>query len=281
MRLRKLLDLYSEQRDVEPGTKKWLAVALGRFERHLARPAELADLNDAALNEWVAAEIASGSIARRTVKGYRGGVIMLWRFAVEEDLVDRPPFKLRRIKLPKMVPCAWHPSEAASLLPLARLMGGNYACGVSKAAFWTALILAIWDSGLRLGDALRIKAGDFNASGAGCIIQKKTGWPKPFQFSAAAIVAIRAIQDPARPLVFGGIVSKKTIYKTMNKLAKSAGLSGGTKKLRKSGATAAEQATPGSATGYLGHKTRQMAYDSYVDPRLLADCARTPPPLLT
>jgi hypothetical protein len=130
MRLRKLLDLYSEQRDVEPGTKKWLAVALGRFERHLTRPAELADLNDAALNEWAAAEIASGSIARRTVKGYRGGVIMLWRFAVDEDLIDRPPFKLRRIKLPKMIPCAWHPAEAASLLPLAQMMTGNYACGV-------------------------------------------------------------------------------------------------------------------------------------------------------
>lgn len=277
MKLKELVKLYAEQRDADLSTVKWLLVILRKFELHLGREAEIVDLTDSAVNGWSAAMLSDNKLARRTVHSYRRGLLILWRFALDENLTDRPVYKIRRIKLPKLIPRAWSQTEAESLLPQPKSLPGTYPCGIRKSSFWLALLLAIWDSGLRIGDLLRLKFSDFNASGVGCVVQKKTGWPKPFKFSHATMLAIAAIQTDGRQLVFGEIISRKTIYKTMRKLSKAAGLAGGTKKLRKSGATAVEMKRRGSATPYLGHQDQQMAYDFYVDPTLLNDSIQPPP----
>lgn len=277
MSVRDLLNRYAEQRDADPSTVKWLLVILRKFELHLGREASIDDLVDSTVNEWSAAMLSAEKLARRTVHSYRRGLLILWRFAIEAGLTDKPLFRLRRIKLPKLIPRAWAQVEAERLLPQSKNLRGTYKCGISKASFWLALLLAIWDSGLRIGDLLRLKFSDFNAVGIGCIVQKKTGWPKPFNFSRTTMLAIEATRTDGRELVFGGIVSRKTIYKTMRRLSKAAGLSGGTKKLRKSGATAVEVNRRGGATSYLGHQDQQMAYDFYVDPTLLNDSIQPPP----
>lgn len=280
MYVRDLLLRYAEQRDAERSTIDWLRLILRRFEAHLGRQARIADLNDDAVNKWTNGMIDAALIARRTIHGYRRGLLILWRFAIDQGIVDSPPCRLRRIKLPKLIPSAWEQTKAAELLPHAAKLTGKYKQQTQKSVFWTALILAIWDAGLRLGDCLKLRWSDFNASGVGCLRQNKTSWPKPFRLSPAALEAMEALRRPGNDLVFGKIVSRRTIYKTMGKLTSAAGLVGGTKKLRKSGATAVEKISRGSATPYLGHKTQQMAYDFYVDPTLLDDNIKSPPPLI-
>lgn len=270
---------YAAQRDVAPNTAKWLRYVAARYSRWLGRQAEASDLSDESLNAWLAALLAE-PVARRTARSYRGALVMLWRFAIETDLIDAQPKRLRRIKVPPLVPCAWTEQEVLRLLDQAMAMLGRYRCGVARSTFWAALILAIWESGLRIGDLLGLRRDQVNADGIGVVVQKKTGWPIVFQLSSRTMRLIRELESDDRPLIFGKIICRKSVFAAMRRLTKSAGLSGGTKKIRKSGATAVERREKGSAMAYLGHKTPGLAYQFYVDPRLTGQQKPTPPPLM-
>ena len=65
----------------------------------------------------------------------------------------------------------------------------------------------------------------------------------------------------------------------IQRLLAAINLRGGTKRLRRSGATAVESVQPGGAMGYLGHQTPGLSYAYYVDPRLLGNGSPAPPPL--
>lgn len=278
MTLDSLCAEYTSARDVAPSTTKWLRYVAARYSRWLGHAATTADLSDSSLNQWLAALLVE-PVARRTARSYRGALVMLWRFAVEENLIDSPPRRLRLVKVDPIVPCAWTEGEVLRLLDQAKCMRGCYPCGVGRCTFWVAIILAIWESGLRIGDLLGLRRDQVNADGVGVVVQRKTGWPITFQFSARTMSMIRELESDDRPLIFGDVLCRDWIFTVMRRLAKSAGLSGGTKKIRKSGATAVERSHPGAAMAYLGHKTPGLAYQYYVDPRLVGGAKVTPPPL--
>lgn len=281
--LSNLAERYATERDIAPATGCWLRYVAGRYSVHLGRIALATDLTDDAVNAWLAA-LLKENLARRTVRGYRGALVMLWRFAVEIGLLDALPLRLRKIKVPKLIPTACDEGEAARLVAQALGLPGFYQCGVRRSIFWVGLILAIWDSGLRIGDLLRLRKDQVGKDGTGCIVQHKTGWPKVFRFREKAMEAIRevcAATGDSNPLIFGGVISRKTVFVTFRRIADGASFKGGTKLLRKSGATALERQTPGAAMLYLGHQTPGLAYRHYIDPRLLGDGGGSamPPPL--
>lgn len=279
MHVKDLLRRYAQDRDAGRGTVNWLSYVIGLFERHLGRTMELGDLTDELVNDWTSAMLDAEILCRRTVHSYRRGLLTLWRYAEEAGHISTRPNRIRRIKVPKVVPSAWTAEQVGKLLNSALALDGYYRCGVQRATFWAAVVLVIWDSGLRIGDVLRLTVDQVSADGVGCLNQKKTGWPIVFRLSPPAVQAIEAIRGGGRKRIFGDVISRKTAFITFRKIAAHAGLSGGTKKIRKSGATAVERQMPGAAQGYLGHRTPTMAYEFYVDPRLLESARQLPPPL--
>lgn len=273
-----LLARYAQANDVEMGTLNWLRTVARRFSKFLKRPATIADLNENTVNGWLTAILAEG-LGRITVKSYRGAIIMLWRFAADENLCDAPR-KIKTIKVPKAVPLAWSVAEVRRLLAQAQAMPGYYECGVAKAAFWAAFILVLWDSAVRLGDLLKLRWDEIGASGLVVKSQKKTGWPTAFRLSESTIAALGKIRRVDEPLIFGGVVCRDTVFATMRKLTAGAGLKGGSKKVRKSAASEVERMRPGDATRLLGHKTPTMARDFYVDPRIAQADPPRPTPLI-
>lgn len=279
MTLDSLCGQYSLERDIAPDTAKWLRYVAGRYSRWLKHPATVIDLADQPVNEWLAALLVDG-LTRRTVRGYRGALVMLWRYAVEIGLLDAPPKRLRRIKVPKLIPQAWTQEEVGRLLTQAVAFSGFYRCGVRRSTYWLAVVLAIWESGLRIGDLLRLRKDQIGADGRVCVTQRKTSWPVVFRFSERTMVLVREITAAHDgPLLFGGVVSRKWVFVTFKRLATNACLTGGTKKIRKSGATAVERDTKGAAPGYLGHKGGTVAYEFYVDPTQAGIDKPAPPPL--
>lgn len=280
MTLDSLCGQYARERDIATGTAAWLRYVAGRYSRFLGRPATIADLSDDSLNAWLAALLAE-PVARRTARSYRGALVMLWRFAVDAGLLDALPRRLRLVKAAPLVPCAWTEQEVLRLLDQATAMLGRYPCGVARSTFWVALIRAIWESGLRIGDLLRLRRDQIDQSGRGVAVQNKTDWPIVFQFSERTMTLIREMESDGRPRIFGDCLSRDWVFTIMRRLTTAASLSGGTKKIRKSGATAVERLHPGAAMAYLGHKTPGLAYQYYVDPRLAGGAKVTPPPLDT
>src|SRR5690242_8192962 len=105
MDLHALIARYALEKDVESGTQKWLTYVVNRFSRSLGRIATTDDLADEPVNNFLAALLGE-NMSRVTVKGYRGGLVMLWRFACELDDNKPLPRRLRKVKCPKAVPCA-------------------------------------------------------------------------------------------------------------------------------------------------------------------------------
>lgn len=278
MTLDSLCGQYALERDIAPDTAKWLGYVANNYGRWLKHAATVADLADSPLNEWLAALIADG-LSRRTVRGYRGAIVMLWRYAYELGSLEHLPRRLRKIKVDPLVPCAWSEDELVRLLEQAIGFAGAYRCGVRRSTFWVALILAIWDTGLRIGDLLRLDRSQVNDDGVGTVVQRKTNWPIVFQLSPRTLALLKEVTQDDRATIFGGVICRKTVFVTFKRIATAAGLAGGTKKIRKSGATAVERATPGAAMAYLGHRTPGLAYQYYVDPRLVGEKKPMPPPL--
>lgn len=275
--LETLVARYALEKDIEPATAAWLKTVVRRYGAHLNRAATIEDLNDDAVNAWLAALMAQGK-SRTTVKGYRGGLVMLWRLLSKAGEADAPK-RLRTVKAPKPIPCAWTLGEVARLLAQAQGMGGYYRCGTHRGAYWEAMVLVLWESALRIGDVLKLRWEDISENGVVVVRQKKTHWPHVFRLSEKCLAAVERIRRPNEEVIFGGIVSRDWVFVTMKKISTAAGLRGGTKKIRKSAATAVERIQPGAATILLGHKTGTMARDYYVDPRLVALDRPTPPPL--
>lgn len=279
MTLHDLIDGYARDNDISAGYTQQLHLAVTRFGKFLGRDATLDDLQDKQVNDWLAHLLKSG-LSRRTVRSKRGHLLVLWRSAYVEGLVDVAPRKLRRVDCPRLIPEASEYEEAQRLLEECRQLPGVFRRSkVPRAAFWSAFVLIIWEAGLRLGDVLALRPKDITASGMLGIIQQKTGWPLITQLSPECLTEIKATFPSGRQRIFGDALSRGQIFRQFREITARAGFNGGTKRLRKSGATAVEKACKGAAPAYLGHRTPATAYAHYVDPRIATRDRPSPPPL--
>ena len=268
-----LLGLYARERGIGSGTLVWFQCVVARWSRFLGRESCVDDFTDAAVNAWLATLLDEGLLSRQTVRGYRRCLLMLWRFGFAEGHTDVAPRKVRAIKVPTTIPVAWSAAEVDQLVTAASKLTG---------CFQRSMILVVWDSGLRLGDVLRLKRSDFDGEGRGTLLQGKTGWPVYFRLRPATLATIaKTFGDgiPERDRIFGDALCRRGVFVGMKRLATAAGLCGGTKKIRKSGASAVERQQPGAAQRYLGHRTPGLAARFYLDPRIVGSDPPRPPEL--
>jgi integrase len=224
------------------------------------------DLCDTYLTEALA------HLAPSTVYNHRRMLGRLLAFAASEGLVDgsivRP---LRRVKRLPPSPVAWSHAEIRRLMSVAASLTGGAKCAHST--LMQAWLLVAYSTGLRLANLLEIRHDQIRGHRL-LIRQFKTGEPHVCYLDANALAAIAKL--PRRgPRIFGDLICRDKILAQMRRLCKSAGMSGSTKFLRRSGATYAEIAGK-DASGHLGHKTPGMKV-YYIDRLLLAEEKREQP----
>lgn len=278
MRLAELVQAYCLAREVSPPYKQQLAIAVDLFGRWLGHGPTTADLVDDAVNRWLVAY----AVGRRpaTVRGKRGHLLAVWRWAFTEGLVDVAPRRVRKVSLPRTLPEAWQARQLAELLVAADQMPGWIRRWRRPwGAYFRGVILAGYDTGFRLGDLLALRWDQIGTDGAVLIVQHKTGWPLLTRLRLETLAALERLRHPDMPRPLG-LCGPVALRRRWRGLVRSAGLVGPPKMLRKSGATAVELACPGAAMYYLGHRTPGLAHRHYVDPRIAGQAPRQPPPLV-
>jgi integrase len=275
-----LSDRYALEKDLAKSTVTLYHSCVRCIESWASRPVLVSDLSDDFVNRWLVF-LGTTGICKTTVANHRRFMLALWRHAFQDRLTDTPPLRVRKIQIPRTMPEAWSLDQMTRLLEACdRITGRDIPFGVKRGAYWRALILVAWSTGLRLGDIERIRREQIGSDGTLIIHQQKTSWPVLCRVSAEAMAAVDLIGHTTEKVIFGGRLSRGVMFSDFRTLAALAGLQGTSKKIRKSGATAVENAQPGSAKGFLGHQTHGLSYKHYVDPTKTGK-DRPEPPRLT
>lgn len=262
-----LLDRYREERDIADSTFAQCRYAAQRFGDYLGRPAVLTDFADSTVNQFLVALQQQTDLSARSVKSYRGNLLLLWRLAFECELVDELPKRVRRIKVPRKLPEAWTLDELRVLVAAAADTPGYFQQPrIRKGPYWVAFIACGFFTALRLGDLLRLEFDQIEPTGWLTMIQAKTGYPHRCYLPEDAMRTVAAIAQPKRKRIFSASC-KSVLQKSFARIVKRAGLKGSAKTLRKTAATLAECQLPGSASWLLGHRDPSLARRNYIDVR--------------
>lgn len=232
------------------------------------------------VNQYLA-ELDGSHLAKPTIRSRRIQLVALWRAAFDAGLCPEPPNKVRRVKIIQRPPEAWSHAEMEELLKAASRLTGRYclkdpATGEShrilRSVYWRAFVRCLWDSGLRSGDALQISVGDIGDGGIMQLSQGKTGRWHVCKFHPSTLTTFAALKLPQRSrLLPWGKSGNYLRQEFRDGVAKSAGLVGTMKKIRKSSASDVELHHPGMGGVHLGHRlSASISHNHYLDPRIVA-----------
>lgn len=276
MILTTLLDDYLLRARVSRGQELNYRSSLAMFAGYLGHAGSIDDLRDDVLSRYLAAIERAGH-SLWTVRQKRNTLLTLWRFAFAEHMIDRQPVRVRKIPKPASRPQSWTIEEMRRLIAAAKEQRGCFRfSGVSRAAFWRAFVLAAYDSGLRMGDLMRLTFANVQ-SPAVEITQHKTGKPIVVAFGQDTLAAIRDTAPPRRPLIFG-FLSRERLTTGFRKLVATAGLHGTSRYLRRTSGTIIEAHYPGLGHLHLGNG-RDVFERHYLDQRKLKNKRPLPPRL--
>jgi len=272
-----LIDRYVSNHDygLSDGTIEQLGIAARAWSRFLGRTAHVADFRPDTLNaylDWLRVNRAPDTLRTR-----RSALLMLWRYAYENDLAKEAPRKIRKRRPIRRAPRAWSVEQVRCLFDAAGAMRGKWRGVTWNQSLWTeSLMRAGYDTGLRLADLLALRYDQ--VAPIVTVMQHKTQRPVVIVLRPATIAMIdQAVTDHGHALCWPLWASRDAFYRYMQRVIASAGLSGSFKWLRRSAITAAERVTPGAGTRLAGHAARATTEQWYLDVSQLSP--PVPPPL--
>jgi len=230
-------------------------------------------IQDSLFNRWLAGITRS----QTTRSNYRRMGLTLWRHAIDLQLTEHRIGKIVRVKAPLKPPVAWSQNELRHLLDRCSAETGTFFSGCPKALFWRGWVLAGYETGVRMRDLHSLRCDQFR-DGRLWVVQHKTGQPLGKIVSPDCTSVLRELASRGDgDTIFKWALSRRWVFTKFRPLVRSAGLSGSTKWLRRSGATAVEMVSPGSASRFLGHLSPHLAQKHYLDQTLLAATIPVPP----
>jgi integrase len=164
------------------------------------------------------------------------------------------------------MPTAWTVEDVRALIAAAEALPGCFhGTTRRRAEWWSSLIRAGYDTGLRLADLLALPTASIQ--GQMMVVQHKTGRHVAVSIRPATLAAIdQTLADEPRDLVWPLWCLRQTFYQHFKKLVAEAGIRPGTFRwLRKTAATQVERMNPGRGTELLGHANRSTTETWYID----------------
>jgi integrase len=241
-----------------------LRTSLAAWQRFAGHCLSIGDLQDEPLNTYL--DWMRQHRAPDTVRTRRGNLLILWHWAFQEGVIDLAPRRIRRLRPIPRQPRAWTVQEVVGLIRTAEGLPGCFHGTVRRrASWWSSLIRAGYDTGLRLGDLLALRTTEVGPLLS--IVQHKTGRPVNLRLRPATLAAIdQTLADEARDIVWPLWGTQETFYGHVRALVTQAGIRPGTFRwLRRTACTQLERVEPGRGTELLGHASRSTTEMFYLD----------------
>ena len=244
--------------------------AIRQYSKFLRRDATLEDFDDLTVSQFLAHRGAK--LSPYSVERERSGLLALWRLVADRRLVDTRPCVQAEL-LPEKAPRAFTVAELERLYEAAESTPG-YIGPVKAAAFWPAVIMALYESGERIEAALHIPPECYSAPflrvPAG--IRKGRRVERVFELTAATCQLVDVAAQHDQPTLFFWPMDPSGIYNHFKKITARAGLGTGRGVMfhciRRTTASHLH-AAGGDATAYLGHSSDRITRRSYLDPRII------------
>lgn len=219
------------------------------------------------------------SIGKRpeTVAGYRRAILVVWNEAYREGDNNNPPLRVRRIRTPRHIIEAYSHAEILKLLDHVSSLGGFFPNGIKRTDFWQGAIHAAYSTALRRGDLLALKRNQIGDDGISHVLQNKTGYPITVRVSSEALAAIDRMRVDERALPWP--YHQNALSRQFRKIAKTIGLRGQFRWLRRSAGSYAQRETPGNGTRILGHRSERIFHAHYEDHEITGQKPVDPPEL--
>lgn len=263
---------------LKPGTATQYTVTARQLEEAAGGPVHTRDLSRKLAVDyrtWLVDQKRSSE----TVASKWNNLRVLWRYAHKLGLADAPPDDLPAIKKRKRKPKAWQLDE------MERLIQAAYQARPGRGwegRHWVALLLVIYDTGLRISSALKIKTTQLSLERATLrspAEDQKDGEELVFPLHAQTVLAIRDALEAPRDLLFPWPFSREVIWRRYEEILIAAQLLPANAsdaerrrakfhKLRRTSASWLESVCPGAATAHLGHSDRSTTVKSYLDPEI-------------
>lgn len=272
---------YDLERGLKPEAARQYRVAVESVNKWAGRPLVADELEPDLFNRWVQ-HLQAGKNAPATIANRRRHLLTLWRAAADRGMCQDPPRRLRPARVPYTPPRAWTVDEVKRLLEVAGTLRRTRQGKMNRATFWTLAIRIAWESGLRLGDALKLNAADIQPDGMVVMAQSKTSRPVVFRLTEKTRAMIeQSMQGRARAAVLPWPSTREAFRKQFALIVKKAGVRRGTWKwLRRSSATDVERLCPGAGAPHLGHaRGSTIAARHYIDPYIVGAPLVAPTPL--
>lgn len=266
-----LIDRYIHNHPygVSPGHEHQLRTSIASWEAFAGRPIGISDFCDEPLNRYL--DWLREHRAPDTTRTRRGNLLILWHFAWEEGLIDLPPRKVRRLRPIARQPVAWTLDEVRRLIEEStKLPGRFWRSAIRRAPWWESLIRCGYDTSLRLGDLLRLRAAEIRPQMT--LVQHKTRRSVCVALRPATISAIdQTLADEPRDVVWPLWGTEETFFKHLRKLVAGSGIRPGTFRwIRRTAITQLEKIAPGRGTQLAGHAARSTTEQWYLDRSQLA-----------
>ena len=242
---------------------------INRFERFLGCPAYSeqhlrTELIDACLL-WC----RDRNLSTATLRGTRQVLQTLWIYAYEEGITQRTP-RVKKLRQRSVgVPCAWTPEEVAALADACYDITGYFeTTGLARGPYMRSLVLGMYSTALRLGDALSIPSTAVAPNGSFSIICSKTQRPIARQFSPEALDALEESNYEDRAILWPLWGRREALYRLFRVAVRHAKIRPGTSKwLRRAALThVAEKGGYEAAQQFADHRQIQTTRQHYVDP---------------
>ena len=253
-------------------SKKHILISVRSFCRASGRNVMVSELTDEMVSGYMQSMVEQG-YARPTVNNNRADLLALWRYGYKKKLLDRWP-TVDKVETFRRLPIAWTMEEMGIILQACATTPGMIA-ETRASLFWTALVLILFDTGLRLRAALSIERDNVNL-GTGWVRvpaeDQKQKTEQRFQVTMQTTDAIQAIWYPARRLLFAWPWRQDAIFRRLAAILKRAGLPNGRRDLfhkfrRTTASHIAAAAGIDAATRQLGQSGSAVT-KRYIDPTI-------------
>lgn len=251
---------------------------LRRQARRLQEFADMTTLPELFRESVVNAYLASLKFAPSTIRNQRVDILTLWNSAADEDLVPYPRRRrIRRNKVPAEIIDCYTVDEVRSLVyATQRMRRGCYPNGVSRRAYWQAIVRTAFETGLRRSDLWLLRQSSINDNGLWRVVQHKTGRVASGVMRQETLALVRGLSLD-QPFAWPWDAAR--FCRQFVDLKKRAGVCRGTFKwLRRASGSYVESIMPGMGWKHLGH-TSPATFLKHYDAKLAPTQVIQPPPL--
>jgi len=250
---------------LKPSTLAQYATTVRRLQAfasargYCAGPLTVRDLREELCGAFLRCTLESGRAAA-TVNARRRDLGAIWRFAFAQGLADEPALP-GKIKEPKRLPKAWRLEQMEALLAACYLEPSRRGW---EGGHWAALVLVIYDTGLRISAALSLRTRQLDLARGALTVeaeQQKDGEEMEFGLHPQTVAAlIDALSGCDADLLFPWPFAKRKIWAAFGRILGRAGLPETRRdkfhRIRRTSASWLESVRPGAAQEHLGHGDR-------------------------